>query len=155
MVRELVEALKGESFDERDILMNLIHELQKRYGNHVPVEVLEEVARELDIPLSKLNEVVSFYTMFSFKKRGRHIVRVCRSTPCHVAGGREVVEELKRVLKIDFGQTTEDGLFTLEWSGCLGLCGVGPVMMIDNDFYGNLKPEDIAPILERYRGGER
>ncbi len=154
VVKEIVQTVKSESLEEEDILMNLIHELQKRYGHFVPKDVVENVAVELGIPTSRVYEVMTFYTMFSVEKKGKHIIRVCTSLPCHVAGGREIVERIKEELGIDFGQTTKDGLFSLEWTGCLGLCGVGPVIMIDNDFYGNLTPDDISEILNRYRGGE-
>ncbi len=154
VVEEIVKMVREESLEEEDILMNLIHELQKRYGHFVPKDVVERVAEELDLPVSRVYEVMTFYSMFSIEKKGRHVIRVCTSLPCHVAGGREVVEKLKEELGIDFGQTTKDGLFSLEWTGCLGLCGVGPVIMVDNDFYGNLTPDDVKPILEKYRGGE-
>ncbi|HDM70823.1 MAG TPA: NAD(P)H-dependent oxidoreductase subunit E, partial [Thermotogales bacterium] len=92
---------------------------------------------------------------FSTKPKGKHIIRVCESLPCHVTGGREIVETLKKILGIDFGETTSDGLFTLETTGCLGLCGVSPVIMIDDEFYGDLTPEKVEEIIEEYRRGDR
>lgn len=92
--------------------------------------------------------------MFSTKKRGKYVIRVCTSLPCHVANGREIINTLKEELKIDFNQTTSDGLFTLEESGCLGLCGVSPVIMINNEYYGDLTPQKVREIINNLKGGE-
>jgi len=129
--------------------------MQKHFNNFIPPEAVEIVAKECGVPLSKVYEVLTFYTMFSTKPRGKYIIRVCASLPCHVTGGREIVETLKEVLGIDFGETTEDGLFTLEKTSCLGLCGVSPVIMINEDFYGNLTPERVREIIEEIRKKER
>jgi NADH-quinone oxidoreductase subunit E len=93
--------------------------------------------------------------MFSVEKRGKYVIRVCNSLPCHVTGGKAVVDTLKEELKCEFNQTTEDGLFTLEKTGCLGLCGVSPVIMINNEFYGNLTPEKVIDVINKLREEER
>lgn len=151
-IKKLVEDLKSQELEENDLLLNILHALHKKYGNYIPKDVMMLISEELDLPTSRLYEVMTFYTMFSTKPRGKHIIRVCESLPCHVTGGKEIVETLKRILKIDFGETTDDGLFTLETTGCLGLCGVSPVIMIDDEFYGNLTPEKVEEIIGKYRG---
>jgi len=151
-VRDIIEAVKKEqSLEEGDILINCLHRVQEVYQNFVPSEAAEIVAERLNVPMSKVYEVLTFYTMFSTEKRGRFVIRVCNSLPCHVTGGSKIIDTLFKELKTGFGGTTEDGLFTLEKTGCLGLCGVGPVMMINDQFYGNLTPERAIEIIADYR----
>ncbi|XEY14758.1 NAD(P)H-dependent oxidoreductase subunit E [Fervidobacterium thailandense] len=151
-IKELIEELRKEQLEEGDILIYLLHRIQDHYQSHyIPPEVGEMVAEELNIPASKVYEVLTFYTMFSTKPRGKYIIRVCTSLPCHVPGGKEIVEFLKNELKVDFGGTTSDGLFTLEETGCLGLCGVAPVVMINDQYYGDLTVEKMKEIIEGLR----
>jgi NADH-quinone oxidoreductase subunit E len=91
--------------------------------------------------------------MLSTEPRGQHVIRVCTSGPCHVTGAPSIVVELKRLLGVELGETTSDGMFTLEASSCLGICGVSPTLMIDDDAYGNLTPEDLSRILDAKRAG--
>jgi NADH-quinone oxidoreductase subunit E len=153
-VKEIVEKVKQETLEEGDILINTLHAIQDYYNNFVPPEAAEEVAKLLNIPVSRVYEVLSFYSMFSIKPRGKYVIRVCKSLPCHVTGGREVMEALKNKLGIEIGETTTDGMFTLETTSCLGLCGVAPVIMINDQSFGNLTPEKIDEIIERFRGDE-
>jgi len=97
-------------------------------------------------------ELATFYSMYSTKPRGKYLVRYCESLPCHVVGGREVKEALEETIGIKTGETSKDGLFTLESSSCLGLCGVGPVIMINGETYGNLTSTKVKEIVKRYRG---
>lgn len=94
--------------------------------------------------------------MFSTKPLGRYVIRVCVNLPCHVTGGREIVKAIQEMLNVKFGETTEDGLFTLETTSCLGLCGVAPVIMINDQYYGDLTVKKIREIIESLRqGGEK
>ena len=154
-VRRIYEEAKAKSLEDGDMLINVLHAIQEHFNNFIPPEAVEELSELMNYPPSRLYEVLTFYTMFSTKPRGKYVIRVCQSTPCHVTGGREVIEALKDVLGIDFGETTDDGLFTLEYSSCLGLCGVAPVMMINDMAYGNLTPERVKAIIEELRGGEK
>ncbi len=154
-LRNIINEIKEESLEERDMLVYLLHRVQDRYQSHyIPPEVGEMIAEELNIPSSKVYEVLTFYTMFSTKPRGKYIIRVCTSLPCHVPGGREIVQFLKQKLGVDFGETTKDGLFTLEETGCLGLCGVSPVIMVNDQYYGDLTVEKVNEIIENLKGGE-
>jgi NADH:ubiquinone oxidoreductase subunit E len=95
--------------------------------------------------------VATFYSLLYTKPKGKYTVRVCESAPCHVQGAQEVVDTLVRELGVSFGETTPDGLFTLEKVSCLGVCGVAPAVMIDDRVYGNLTPETVAAVLQEYR----
>jgi len=150
------QVTRDQSLEEGDVLLNSLHEVQNYFHNYIPVEAVERVADVLHIPVSKVYEVLRFYTMFSVKPRGKYVIRVCNSLPCHVTGGKEVIEALKSELGIEFYETTPDGLFTLEKTGCLGLCGVSPAIMINEDFFGNLDAQKIPELLEKFRnaGGE-
>jgi len=111
------------------------------------------VADYLGLPLSAVHDTVTFYTMFSLRPRGKHIIRLCDSPPCHLAGSWSLLSALKRELGIEVGETTPDGLFTLELTSCLGVCGVAPAMMVDDEVYGNLTEERLRKILDSYREG--
>ena len=104
----------------------------------------------MHIPLGKLFSVASFYQMLSTKPRGRHVIQFCESAPCHVVGGREVWNALKDAVQLEPGDTSADGKWTLRTTSCLGVCAVGPVMMVDADIYGNVTPKQVAEILGKY-----
>ncbi len=146
---------KKDSLNEDDILLNTLHSLQKEFNGYIPLEAAEMLSELMDEPASKINEVLTFYTMLSTNERGKYIIRVCKSLPCHVTNGEKVINQLKIRLNIDFGETTEDGLFTLEQSSCLGLCGVSPVMLINDEAYGNLTPEKVDKIIDKITEVER
>ncbi|MCX6062724.1 MAG: NAD(P)H-dependent oxidoreductase subunit E [Caldiserica bacterium] len=149
---ELVETNRTEHHG-RVSYMDIMFELEHHYGNSLPGEVLGEVARLVGAPASQLNGFVTFYTMLSTEPRGQHVIRVCTSGPCHVTGAPSIVSELKRLLGVELGETTSDGMFTLEASSCLGICGVSPALMIDDDAYGNLTSGDLPRILAAKRVG--
>jgi NADH-quinone oxidoreductase subunit E len=145
-VRTTVERY-GASHDEIiPILSDINHEI-----GYLPGEALDEISRLLKVPKSNLFSVASFYRMLSTKPRGKHVIQFCESAPCHVAGGREVWTAVKDALHIDEDQTTPDGKWTLITTSCLGICGVGPVMMIDDDTFGNVDPKQVPSILARYQ----
>ncbi len=150
-VAEMVRNIKKQALEERDMLINALHQIQNRFGNYIPVEAAKVVAEELNVAESKVYEVLTFYTMFSTKPRGKYVIRVCVNLPCHVTGGRQIVETLKETLGVDFDQTTKDGLFTLERTSCLGLCGVAPVIMVNDEYYGDLTPKKVKEIIESLR----
>ncbi|OGV61852.1 MAG: NADH dehydrogenase [Lentisphaerae bacterium RIFOXYB12_FULL_65_16] len=130
-------------------LIPLLQNLQDTYG-YLPAEVLTEVSRQTGIPTSRMYGVITFYAQFSMKPRGRHTIRCCRGTACHVRGGQSVADAVGRVLGIADGETTQDGRFTFETVACLGTCFLAPVMMVDNDYFGLLRPEKVNSILDAY-----
>ena len=137
-------------------IIDELHEIQSSDSkNYVDREKAEELSEKTKIPEAKIYGVATFYTMFSVKPRGKHIIRICRNLSCHLAGAENIVNKLKEELKIDFGETTEDGEFTLEESSCLGMCSVSPAMMIDEMAFGNLTEEKIPQILKKVREGDK
>jgi NADH-quinone oxidoreductase subunit E len=133
-------------------LLSILHDLQDANQRHyLTEEDLQAAAAYLRLPLSFVEGVATFYTMFSLTPRGKYIIRICESPPCHLMGSTTIAQELMKLLGIQFGETTGDELFTLEMSSCLGVCGVAPAMMINDEVYGNLTPHRIREILEEKR----
>lgn len=130
-------------------LIPMLQKIQRHYG-YLPQDVVKEFSEHTSIPLSRIYGVATFYEQFYLEPHGRHTVRCCRGTACHVKGGPNIRKVIERVLGIESGQTTDDLRFTFETVACLGTCFLAPVMMIDNDYYGHLNPGKIETILERY-----
>ncbi|ADO77757.1 NADH-quinone oxidoreductase subunit NuoE [Halanaerobium praevalens] len=131
-------------------LIPVLQEAQEEYG-YLPEEVLKEIAIGLNLSLSQVYGVVTFYSQFHQEPRGNNIIRVCMGTACHVRGGEEILNAIKDELKIEAGQTTEDLEFTLESVACIGACGLAPVIMINDDTHGRLTPESIPEIISKYK----
>lgn len=139
-----------------DALIPILSEINQVFG-YVPGEAIREVRRQLHDPTrqvyiaeSQLYTLTSFYDMLSTKPRGRHVIKFCENAPCHVVGGKAVWNGLREKLGLENGETTPDSKWSLVTTSCLGLCSVGPVFLIDNDLYGNVTPDQIPGILERY-----
>jgi len=138
-----------------DNLLAILHDIQDASTEHYLSEAdLRAVADYLGLAYSFVYGVATFYTMFSLKPRGRYLIRVCQSPPCHLLGSTTISRELIRLLRIGFGETSADKRFTLEMSSCLGVCGVAPAMMVNNQVYGNLTPDLIAEVIEGLRRGK-
>ncbi len=135
-------------------LLPILHAVQDICGNWLPLEALQLVAQELDIPYGYLYGVLSFYTMFSVTPRGKYIIRLCESAPCHINGAEDILEVLQEELGVKVGGTTADGLFTLELSACLGTCEVAPAMQINEVVFGKLTAARVKEIIEDYRAGK-
>ncbi len=129
-----------------DDIVARLNEINKRNG-YIPRADVEKLAKELHLPPAKVFGAATFYSMFSNRPRGAHVVRFCEDAPCHVAGGRAVFDAIREKLKLEPGQTSADGKWSFELTSCIGVCGVGPVMMVDDDVYGNLTPERVGEIL--------
>lgn len=149
VVLDAVEKAVAEHGATIDELIPILNDVNRALG-YLPAQALQEISRRLRVPKSQLFSVSSFYSMFSTKPRGRHIIQFCESAPCHVVGGRQVWQSLLSHLDLQPGETSPDGKWTLITTSCLGVCGVGPVFVIDDDIYGNVKPEQVAEILARY-----
>lgn len=140
-----------KSYDDvKTPLIYILKDVQKEFG-HLSVDVLTQVAKTTQIPLSEIYGVATFYSLFTTKPKGKHIVRCCNNAPCFVKGSKEVLDKIKEYLGVETNETTADGVFTLEFTSCLGLCAVAPVMMIDDEVYGNLTPEKAVAILKDYK----
>lgn len=132
-----------------DCLIQILHAAQNIYG-YLPVELQRYVAGKLDIPVSQVSGVVSFYSFFSMNKRGRHTIRVCLGTACYVRGGKKLVDHLTKQLNIGIGETTEDGKFTFEIARCIGACGLAPAVMIDNEVFKQMTVNKLDTLLADY-----
>lgn len=117
---------------------------------YLPLPVQKRIAAGLNLPLSRVYGVVTFYSFFTMTPRGKHTVRVCLGTACYVRGGKALAEALQKQFGIKEGETTEDRMFTLESVRCLGACGLGPVIVVDEDVHGRVKPAKIKEVLSQY-----
>lgn len=139
---------------DKDNLIYILHEIQNTHPQHyISEEAVQTVADYLGVPANHIYGVLTFYTMYSTKPRGKNIIRLCESPPCYIKGSENILSKLKTLLGIEVGETTKDGYFTLELCACLGVCGNAPVMMINNDVYGDLTEEKVEEILEKVRRG--
>jgi NADH-quinone oxidoreductase E subunit len=134
----------------RDSLIPILQDLQEKEG-FLSFDSLLSVSRFLNLPLSKIYGVASFYNQFKFNQPGKYQIQVCRGTACHVKGSIKVLDALKRELKIDAGQTTRDGLFSLEVVACVGACSLAPVVCINGEYYAGVTPDSIEKIIDSYR----
>lgn len=140
-----------------DALIPILGEVNKELG-YIPAAALHEVKKQLlhrpEKPIfvsdSQLFSLASFYSMFSTQPRGRHVIQFCESAPCHVQGGRELIKALKEALELKPGETSLDGKWSLVMTSCLGVCAVGPVILVDEDIYGNVTPEQLPMIFAKY-----
>jgi NADH-quinone oxidoreductase subunit E len=157
---EALDAVIQEAVDHhgaaRDAIIPILHEVNQAFG-FIPGEAFGKIRRLINAPEegvfladSHLFAIASFYQMFSLKPTGRHVIRFCESAPCHVVGGRKVIQALKDYLGIQVGETTSDQKWTLLTTSCLGICAVGPVFMVDDDIYGNVSSKRIPAILAKY-----
>jgi NADH-quinone oxidoreductase subunit E len=131
-------------------LIPILQEVQSDKG-YLPAADLEKISRGTGVPLSEIYAVATFYSQFYLEKRGRHVVRVCRGTACHVKGGHAVLKAVEHELGVGDGETTEDYAFTLETVACLGACFLAPVMVVDGDYFGRLTADKAASILRNMR----
>ena len=131
-------------------LVQVIKKTQAIYGD-LPLEVQTMVAEALNVPLEEVYGVVTFYSFFTIKPKGKYNISVCLGTACYVKGASAVLEEVKNQLGIDVGETTKDGLFSIQDTRCLGCCGLAPVMTVNDDVYGKLTPKEVAGILNKYK----
>ncbi|MFA7186005.1 MAG: NAD(P)H-dependent oxidoreductase subunit E [Victivallales bacterium] len=134
-------------------LIPILQIAQVLFG-YLPEKVLKHISKDLDIPYSEVAGVVSFYSFFSTHPRGKYLIRVCLGTACYVRGGKEVLNSLKKILKIDVGETTEDRRFSLEVGRCFGACGLAPVILVNDKVHQRVKPSKIADLLAEYKSSE-
>lgn len=134
---------------EEGILIQVLLDVQHEY-NWLPEEAMRRISDRLGVAFSEVYRVASFYKAMSLTPRGRHLIRVCLGTACHVRGGPRVLDKVEQVLDINAGETTQDMKFTLERVNCLGCCALGPVIVVDGEAHGNLAPAKVEGILNEY-----
>ncbi len=147
--QKLAEFIRAHK-QQKGALMPVLQEAQNLFGC-VPLDVQEIIADGLGVSLSEVYGVATFYSQFSLKPKGKYVCGVCLGTACYVKGSQKVLDELLSELNITVGDTTQDGLFTVDATRCLGACGLAPVMMINDEVYGRLTPEEIPEIIAKYR----
>ena len=134
-------------------LMIVLTDVQKEYG-YIPLEVQEVISAELDIPVSDIYGVVTFYSFFSLKPKGKYIIGVCIGTACYVKGSQNVLDKFGEILNIKVGETTADGLFTLDGLRCIGACGIAPAISINGKVYPKVQLSEVANIVTEYSSKE-
>ncbi|WP_294705701.1 NAD(P)H-dependent oxidoreductase subunit E [uncultured Fusobacterium sp.] len=136
--------------DKKSSLIIILHKAQEIFG-YIPEEVQEFVAEKIEVPVSKVYGVVSFYNFFSMEPKGKYPISVCTGTACYVRGAEKILEALQKELGLKLGGVTKDGLFSLDSLRCVGACGLAPVMLVGKDVHGKVKPEDVKKIIAKYK----
>ncbi len=144
MVDGIIEKYRGK----RAGLISILHDIQDQY-NHLPENALKKVALRLQMDLNDIYGVATFYRSFSLTPKGRHSITLCLGTACHVRGGPRILREVQKQLGIEAGQTTRDRQFSLQVVNCLGVCAIGPVMVADGRFYGEMNASKAKRVIER------
>jgi len=148
-VVKYIEECRGKPHHE-SYLISILHRVQGVYG-YLSDEHMNAVAQLLQVPATRMMGVATFYHFFRLRPKGKYVISVCLGTACYVKGAVEIAARFKKELGIDFGQTSSDGMFSLEVSRCVGTCGLAPVVMIDEEVHGKLKPDQVPALLDKYR----
>jgi len=146
-----LKAFIAEWKEQPGCLIMVLHRIQEHFG-YVPREIAFEVADLLAIPLAKIYGVITFYHFFKMTKPGKHTIAVCMGTACYLKGGQQLLDELEALLGAKADEVTDDGEFSISAVRCIGCCGLAPVLTVDGEVYGNLKPDQLAEIVAKYRG---
>ena len=145
-----VSAIVEKYGGSQDSLVSILQDIQSEY-RYLPEEAIRAVAQELDLPVIRVYGVATFFKAFSLEPRGEHIVSVCLGTACHVRGAPAVLDEMKRQLSVEAGETTPDMEFTLETVNCVGACALGPIVVIDGEYHGQVGPVKVKKTLKKYK----
>ena len=144
-INEICDSFNNEPLE----LINILHRTQEHFG-YLPAEVQEAIADKLNISTAQVYGVVTFYSFFTMTPKGKHPISICMGTACYVRGAEKVLDEFKKELAIQVGQTTPDGKFSLSSLRCVGACGLAPVVLVGNNTYGRVAPDDVKVILKEY-----
>ncbi|MCR5145745.1 MAG: NADH-quinone oxidoreductase subunit NuoE [Clostridia bacterium] len=149
---ELKEILEKYEKDKSN-LIQILNQVQEKYG-YISQDAQKEISEYLDISMAEVYGVITFYSRFTLKPKGKYNIAVCLGTACFVKGSEKVLDKVKEVLKIDVGQTTEDGLFSIEATRCVGACGLAPVFTVNDEVYGKATPEMVESVIKKIRDEE-
>jgi NADH-quinone oxidoreductase subunit E len=147
--KQEITAIIGKYKAEEGQLIAILQDIQSSFY-YLPKEALVQVSEAVNVPLSRVYSVATFFKAFSLEPKGRHTVSVCLGTACHVRGAPKVLEQIERKLRINTGETTSDSKFTLETVNCMGCCALGPVVRIDGKYFGQINTGQVASILSKY-----
>ncbi len=150
-LRPVRKIVSGYGNDKDSNLIAILQQTQDNYG-YLPKQALKEVSRLMDVPLTRIFGIVTFYSQFTLIPRGKHAIKICTGTACHVKGVNEVKQKVKDQLNVVEGETTADYQFTLETVACIGTCFLAPVMMVDDKYFGKLTTDTVTDIVDRYTG---
>ncbi len=150
-LRPVKKIVAGYGNDKDSNLIAALQQTQDEYG-YLPKQALKEVSRLMDVPLTRIFGIVTFYSQFTLIPSGRHAIKICTGTACHVRGVNEVKQKVKDQLNVVEGETTADYQFTLETVACIGTCFLAPVMMVDDRYFGKLTTDTVTDIVDRYTG---
>jgi formate dehydrogenase (NAD+, ferredoxin) subunit C len=145
-----LDSIINELKDQQGALMPILNETQELFG-YLPEEAQKRISVALDISMAEIYGVATFYSRFTLKPRGKYTIGLCLGTACYVKNAQGIMDKIKKEIKIAAGETTQDGLFTLEATRCIGCCGLAPVMTIGDDVYGKIVPEDVSDIIKKYQ----
>jgi NADH-quinone oxidoreductase subunit E len=148
--KEIVKQVLQKHQHDKALLVDVLQDIQAEIG-YLPKEALQETSRGLDVPVSRVYSVATFFKAFSLTPRGRHLINVCQGTACHVRGSVKVLEQIEQELNIKAGATTPDLRFTLETVNCVGACALGPMVIIGEDYHGEMTPETVGSVLANYK----
>lgn len=136
--------------DEKTPLMMILSDIQKEFG-YIPLEVQELISEQIGVPVAEIYGVVTFYSFFSLNPKGKYVIGVCLGTACYVKGSQQVIDKFSEIIGIKAGETSEDGLFTLDALRCIGACGIAPALTINGKVYPKVAVSDVPGIVEEYR----
>jgi NADH-quinone oxidoreductase subunit E len=153
MSNDVLERILENRRSQPQQLVEVLQEVQEAFG-YIPREVMTTVSRELGVPLIEVSRAAHFYKAFSLKPRGRHVITVCMGTACHVRGAVRMIDEVQGQLGIEPGETTPDGMFTLERVNCLGACALGPVVVLDGRYHGKMTPNKLRKLVQSVQAAE-
>ena len=145
-----IEEIIARYENEKTPLMMILSDIQREYG-YIPLDVQELISEKTGIPVAEIYGVVTFYSFFSLTPKGKYVVGVCLGTACYVKGSQQVLDKFSELLNIKAGETSEDGLFTLDALRCIGACGIAPALTINGKVYPKVAVADVAKIVEEYR----
>lgn len=147
-VHEFMEEIKKTYKEEKDNLIPILEEIQEKFG-YIPLEAQKEVSEFLNIPMAEIYGVITFYSRFTLKPKGKYAISVCLGTACFVKGSEKIMERLKSRLKIGEGETTKDGLFSIDATRCVGACGIAPVFTVNGEVYGKATVKKLDEVLDK------
>ena len=150
MIESKVTEIVEKYGNDTNAIVAILQDIQEAH-NYLPREELEKLSTEMDVPLSRILSVATFYKAFSLTPRGKYPINFCLGTACHVRGGGRIMDKIERELGIERGETTKDLQFSLEEVRCLGCCGLAPVMMVGKDVQGKLTESNVVPIIDEYK----
>jgi len=148
-LKEQVRQVLGKYASDKSALIDVLHDTQSVIG-YLPKQALEEIHKALDVPLSRVYSVATFFKAFSLTPRGRYVINVCMGTACHVRGSDKVLAQMEKELGVKSGENTPDLKFTLETVNCVGACALGPMVIVGEDYHGEMTPEKVGDVLKNY-----